>query len=68
MELFKIMLGNKKAEFSVIGIANHVTNTAVFQALMNGVPFAESDDFEEMRETVIYAVELNQPEKNENLS
>lgn len=58
--MFKIMI-NHRTEFSVIGITSH--DGAKFQALMNGVPFAQSPDYEKMRSTVINAVELNKKNK-----
>lgn len=67
MELFKIMLPNRKAEFSVIGVPNVATNSCNFQALMNGVPYMETEYYEEARESVLHAVEINKVTK-ENLT
>lgn len=66
MELFKIMLGNRKAEFTVIGIADVFAGTVKFQALMNGVPFTEGPDYEKIRARVVKAVEINQNHEKEN--
>lgn len=62
MQVFSVTLGKK--EFSVIGIADVFKKTVDFQALVNGVPFAQSDDYQVVRQLVFDAVQLNQPEKN----
>lgn len=59
MELFKIMLGNQKAEFSMRGIANISKRTVHFQGLLNGIPFTENEDYEVVRATIMRAVEIN---------
>jgi len=62
MELFKVTLGRK--EFSVIGIANVVKQTVKFQALINGIPFLQDEDYEAVREVLLETITLNQPEQN----
>lgn len=68
MYLFKILLANKNAEFSVIGVANIAKQSVKFQGLLNGIPFTQGDDYEKVRARVLRAVELNKPETNKDLS
>jgi hypothetical protein len=62
MQIFSVKLGNK--EFEVIGIADIAKKTAMFQALVNGVPFAQDEDYQVVRALVFAAVQLNQPDKD----
>ena len=64
MKLFSVTLGTK--EFEVIGIADILNKTATFQGLVNGVPFTESQDYEEVSALVMKAVEINRPQKRGN--
>jgi len=67
MQIFAIALSKTK-EFSVIGIANVASGDVVFQGLINGIPFIASLDYNEVRDYVYDAVDLNTPQNNENLS
>lgn len=62
MEIFSVTLGTKK--FEVIGIADINKGKAYFQAIVNGVPFAQDEDYQVVRQLVMNAVQLNQPEKH----
>lgn len=66
MELFKIMLGNRKAEFSIIGIADLQNSSARFQGLMNGIPFMQSNDYDKVRNRILSAISLNTIKANAN--
>lgn len=66
-KLFSIM-PRKDREFSVIGIANVSNKTVSFQALLNGIPYLEGSDYNEVRDLVIHAVEINTPADKESLS
>ena len=65
MKMFSIAI-SRHAEFSVVGIANIVKQTAVFQGLLNGIPFTQSDDYEKVRARVMKAVEINQQKQDAN--
>lgn len=67
MKIFSIALSKAK-EFSVIGIANVASGEVVFQGCINDIPFIASLDYEEVRNFVLDAVDLNKPELNEALS
>lgn len=62
MQVFSVQLGNKK--FEVVGVANVVRKTAHFQAVINGVPFMQDEDYEVTRAALMNAIQLNQPEKH----
>lgn len=66
-KLFSIAL-SRNVEFSVVGIANIAKGTAKFQGLLNGKPFVQSLDYEKVRRFVMRAVEMNQPEVNQEAS
>lgn len=61
MQIFSVQLGQKK--FEVIGVADFVKKTAQFQAMVNDVPFFQDEDYEVVRQFLMDAVRLNQPEK-----
>jgi len=63
MELFKIMIGKMRSEFSVVGIANVAKKTVKFQGQLNGIPFTQSSDYELVRARVIKAAQLNNPDR-----
>ena len=63
MEIFSVTLGRKK--FEVIGIADVARKTAYFQAVINNIPFAQNEDYQVVRQLVMEAVQLNQPEKHD---
>lgn len=65
--LFAVAL-SRNVEFSVIGVVNHATKTVKFQGLLNGIPFTQSRDYERVRARVMRAVEMNQPESNQEAS
>lgn len=62
MKIFSVTLGKK--EFELIGIADVARQEAHFQAVVNDVPFAQSEDYEVVRQKLMDAVTLNQPEKH----
>ena len=66
MEIFSVTLGKKK--FEVIGIADVARKTAYFQAVINNIPFAQDEDYQVVRQLVMAAVQLNQPEKHEGVN
>lgn len=66
-QMFSITL-NSKTEFSVITIVNMAKGTVRFQGLLNGIPFTEHQDYERVRSRVLKAVEINQPQNNQELS
>lgn len=67
LKLFSIAL-NMDTEFSVVGVANIETKEVKFQGHLNGVPFVESDDYEEVSETVMERVGASKPSHLELLS
>lgn len=66
--MFKVILGKKQNEFSVIGIPNVAKETVRFQGLLNGVPFCQSTNYELIRARVMRAVNLNNHTANTSLS
>lgn len=62
MQIFSISLGYK--EFSIIGVADVFKREAKFQGLVNGIPFTQHEDYQVVRQLVMEAVQLNQPEKD----
>lgn len=65
MQVFSVQLGNKK--FELIGIADVFKKTAHFQAIVNNVPFAQSEDYEIARALLMDAVMLNKPETHKGV-
>lgn len=63
--MFCVQLGKKK--FEVIGIADIAKKKAYFQAVVNEVPVFQDEDYEFVREFLISAIALNQPEKQEGV-
>ncbi len=63
MEVFSIAI-SQSVKFSVVGVANVAKGTAKFQGLLNGVPFVQHTDYQKVREFVMKAVSMNQPERN----
>jgi len=62
MQIFSVTLGKK--EFSVVGVADVFKKTVKFQGLVNEVPFTQDEDYQVVRQLVLDAVKLNQPEKD----
>lgn len=65
--LFAISL-SRNVEFSVVGVVNHANKSVKFQGLLNGIPFTQGVDYEKVRARVMRAVEINQPELNQEAS
>lgn len=58
-KLFSITVGKKQTEFAVVGIAVFDTNKAMFRAQIDGVDFAESEDYDYIRARLMRAVEIH---------
>lgn len=57
--LFSISLGLNKPEFAVRGVVTGFQDVAKFQGLCNGGVFVEGFSYEEVRQEVLDAIELN---------
>lgn len=66
-ELLSIIV-NKNLKFSAIAIIDINKKTAKFQGLLNGIPFVQSEYYDNIRRQILEAVEINQPYNKENLS
>jgi hypothetical protein len=64
MRICGISLGSKRGDFEVIGVANVATQQVKFQAVLNGTPYFESEDYEDAREVMMEGVRINTENKS----
>ena len=63
MKLISVSLDDGRSNFEVIGIVNVAKQAVKFQAVLNGVPYSEGDDYEEIREIMMEGVRINTENK-----